>query len=58
LAGAEQEVYFEPPADGTASEAIDRAYQAKYARYGNSYVKPMVADAAKAATLRLLPGEH
>jgi hypothetical protein len=35
--------------------AIDRAYQTKYARYGNSYVDPMVRPDATAATLRLTP---
>lgn len=58
VAGIEQDVRFDPPADGAAAEAIDRAYETKYARYGDGYVKSMVADAAKAATLRLTPREH
>jgi hypothetical protein len=36
-------------------EAIGAAYRAKYARYGNTYLKPMLADQAAAATLRLDP---
>jgi hypothetical protein len=55
VAGSEQDVLFEPLDDATVSEAIDLAYETKYARYSDSYVKPMVADAARAATLRLLP---
>ncbi|MCV2395399.1 DUF2255 family protein [Actinotalea sp. M2MS4P-6] len=35
--------------------AIDRAYRAKYGRYGDAYVGPMTGDAAAAATLRLEP---
>jgi hypothetical protein len=35
--------------------AIGQAYQAKYARYGNSYVDPMVSPDATAATLQLIP---
>ena len=58
VAGFEQDVQFERPADPAVSEAINRAYETKYARYGDSYVKPMVADIAKAATLRLLPREQ
>ena len=34
--------------------AIDQAYQTKYARYGSSYVDPMVSPDATAATLRLI----
>jgi hypothetical protein len=34
-------------------DAIGEAYRTKYARYGDSYLKPMLADAAVAATLRL-----
>jgi hypothetical protein len=57
-AGFERDVDFEPLDDATVAEAIDRAYQAKYARYSDNYVKPMVADAARAATLRLRPREQ
>jgi hypothetical protein len=35
--------------------AVDAAYRAKYARYGRSSLDAMVADAAAASTLRLVP---
>ena len=53
VAGIDQAVRFEPVPETDAAEAIDRAYAAKYARHGDSYVKPMVAQAARAATLRV-----
>jgi hypothetical protein len=55
VAGIERDVLFRPVEDETTSEAIDRTYERKYARYGDSYLKPMIAPAAKAATLRLTP---
>ena len=33
--------------------AIDDAYRSKYARYGDTYLQPMLADQAVATTLRL-----
>jgi hypothetical protein len=51
--GVEREVTFDEPA-GADHDAIDRAYRNKYARYGGSYVDPMVGADARAATLRLL----
>ncbi|SHH31713.1 hypothetical protein SAMN05443575_3699 [Jatrophihabitans endophyticus] len=55
VAGMDLAVTVAPVTDQEASEAIDAAYRAKYARYGDSYLKPMVAEAARAATLRLTP---
>lgn len=55
VAGLEQPVRFEPATGSAAAEAIDAAYTRKYARYGESYVKSMLAQAARAATLRLTP---
>jgi hypothetical protein len=52
-AGLERDVTFEEPAESEQS-AIDRAYREKYARYEDSYVDPMVAPAARAATFRLI----
>jgi hypothetical protein len=50
--GLTRDVAFqEPDADHAA---IDQAYRTKYARYGPSYVDPMVDPNAKAATLRLI----
>jgi hypothetical protein len=34
---------------------IDAAYRAKYRRFGGSYVDPMVAPAAQATTIKLVP---
>lgn len=50
---AERDVIFEPP-DDAPDEEIDRAYRAKYGRYGDTYVGPMTGPDAKAATLRLM----
>ena len=41
--------------DGAQREQVDAAYRAKYRRFGASYVDPMVADRARAATLKLAP---
>ncbi len=43
------------PADQTQREAIDAAYRAKYARYGDTYLPPMLAGQAAGATLRVVP---
>jgi hypothetical protein len=52
--GVTREVAFQEPGDADHA-AIDHAYQTKYARYGSSYVDPMVSSDATAATLRLIP---
>ena len=52
-AGLTRDVAFQEP-DDADHPAIDHAYQTKYARYGNSYVDPMVSPDATAATLRLI----
>ena len=51
--GITRDVAFQEPEDAD-HPAIDQAYQTKYARYGNSYVDPMVSPEATAATLRLI----
>jgi hypothetical protein len=51
--GVDREVAFEEPHDAD-HDAIDQAYRAKYARYGSTYVDPMVSPKARAATLRLI----
>jgi hypothetical protein len=53
-AGVERDVAFEEPDEGVRG-AIDRAYRAKYARYGDAYVGPMIGPDAAAATFRLIP---
>lgn len=51
--GTERHVIFELP-DSAPDEEIDRAYRAKYGRYGGTYVGPMTGPDAKAATVRLI----
>ncbi|MEV0666458.1 DUF2255 family protein [Actinomadura luteofluorescens] len=41
--------------DVTLNDRIDAAYHGKYDRYGAAYVDPMVADTARATTLKLVP---
>ncbi len=54
--GVERDVTFAEP-DAGVQGAIDRAYREKYARYGDTYVVPMVAPDAVAATFRLIPAD-
>ena len=56
-AGREQwgsviDVAFEPVA-GPTNDAIDSAYRAKYST--SQYLRPMISDRARAATVRVLP---
>jgi hypothetical protein len=51
--GLQRDVMFSEP-DDAVGDAIDQAYRAKYGRYGNTYVDPMVGPDAKATTLRLI----
>jgi hypothetical protein len=51
--GVERAVTFEP--DGAGSGAVDDAYRTKYARYGGSYLDPMLRPEATETTLRLVP---
>jgi hypothetical protein len=53
-AGIERDVAFTRPAD-PPHEDLDREYRTKYARYDPSYVEPMTAGPARAATVRLDP---
>ena len=50
--GAEYGVTFEHPAN-LDQDAIDAAYRSKYARYGRSYLDPMLAPGARGTTVRL-----
>jgi hypothetical protein len=54
-AGIERDVEFAHADDTTLNDRIDEAYRAKYARHGSAFVDPMVADQARATTLRLNP---
>jgi hypothetical protein len=58
VAGLDQAVTVHSITDRDVSGAIDAAYRAKYARYGDSYLMPMVPEAAQASTLRLRPSDH
>lgn len=42
-------------ADAAVREQVDAAYRVKYARYGDSYLQPMLADPAVETTLRIDP---
>jgi len=53
--GIERDVEFAHADDTTLNDRIDEAYRVKYARHGSSFVDPMVADQARATTLRLSP---
>jgi hypothetical protein len=50
---AERDVTFELP-QSAPDEEIDRAYRAKYGRYGDTYLRPMTGPDAKAATVGLI----
>jgi hypothetical protein len=52
--GTERDVRFQEPG-GEVRAAIDAGYRSKYGRYGDSYVGPLVAPEAAAATFRLVP---
>jgi hypothetical protein len=58
VSGIEHAVEFELAADPATAEAVDAAYTRKYASYGQSYLKPMLAQAAQAATLQLTPHQN
>ncbi len=53
--GVDRDVTFVEATDPSLHEVIDAAYRTKYHRYGGTYVDPMVAPDAQAATLRLEP---
>lgn len=51
-AGLTMEVTFEP-VSGSINERIDEAYRAKYK--GSRYLRPMISDRARSATVRVMP---
>ena len=53
--GVGKDVTFMAEADDRLNDQIDTAYRTKYRRHGGRYVDPMVASAARTATLRLVP---
>ena len=54
FSGDEVEANFSPAGRGVRTD-IDAAYRAKYTGYGDSYLQPMLAAQAVAATLRVSP---
>ena len=52
--GVDKDVTF-ADADHGLDDQIDTAYRAKYRRHSRTYVDPMVAPQARAATIKLLP---
>ena len=53
-AGMTREVAFEP-VDGQINDRIDDAYRAKYK--SSPYLKPMIVERARAATVKVVPRE-
>jgi hypothetical protein len=53
--GVDKEVSFVDVTDSDTNAQVDGAYRAKYHRYGETMVGPMLAAAARATTLRLVP---
>lgn len=51
--GVDRDVAFTEVTDPDTNDRIDTAYRAKYGRFGDAYVQPMLA--ARATTLQLLP---
>ena len=48
-----KEVVFEAVIDEAMNDRIDETYRAKYAK--SPYLKPMISDRARAATIRIAP---
>lgn len=53
--GIEKDVTFVEETDSAIDGQLDTAYRIKYRGYSAQYVDPMVAAAARAATIRLVP---
>jgi hypothetical protein len=53
--GVEKDVAFVEETDPGINDQIDAVYCTKYRRYRARYVDPMVAPAARAATIKLVP---
>ncbi|MFE3215772.1 DUF2255 family protein [Streptomyces antimycoticus] len=53
--GVDRDVTLVEEGDPGVNDRVDDAYRSKYSRYSGTYVEPMVADTARATTLRLLP---
>ncbi|MEV6133734.1 DUF2255 family protein [Streptomyces violaceusniger] len=53
--GVDRDVTLIEEGDPGVNDRVDNAYRSKYGRYSGTYVEPMVADTARATTLRLVP---
>jgi hypothetical protein len=53
--GVGKDVTFVPEADAPINGQIDAEYRSKYRRHGGRYVDPMVAETARATTIKLVP---
>ena len=53
--GIEKDVTFVEETDSAIDGQLDTAYRIKYRGYSPQYIDPMVAAAARAATIRLVP---
>jgi len=53
--GIEKDVSFVEETDPAINQQIDAAYRSKYRHYDTRYVDPMVAQEARASTLKLVP---
>ena len=53
--GISKDVTFEEETSPAINDQIDAAYRAKYRSGGGGYVNAMVAPAARAATIKLVP---
>jgi len=55
--GVKKDVTFEdiPEADNDIHDRIDAAYRAKYRRYPERYVSPVVSAESRSVTLKLVP---
>lgn len=55
--GVAKDVAFQEISDEQANSEVDAAYQAKYSKYGASFVGSTLTPQARAATLRIVPLE-
>ncbi len=55
--GVERDVAFVEAGDDV-NDAVDAAYRAKYRRYADNYLPPILRPEARAATLRLVPRQR
>jgi len=58
VGGIEADVTFKHVTDHDINSEVDTAYRYKYGRYGPRFLDPMIAPAARATTLKLIPADH